>query len=345
MMKTLIVHGGIPKTGTSSLQVFLARNRDALRGKGVDYLPIGDFASGGAGLISTGNGVFVARSLLPEGDPSSLGDPALHLAEFSRAMAASDCETAMLSSEYFANADPARLKAWVAGLRATGITARMVYFIRAQDQLVSAMYTQFVKRSMCQETADEFAARVYKTRPHLRHASFHAGRCEAFGAENVACRIYEDTLCAPNRLYLTFLAAAGVDPAGLDFGIEDVNTGLSAAEVAIMRALNKYRPPMRFSDLLVHNARLAGMVPGAVHRLLSPAMAAEINAYFAPENAELARRCFGRETLFPRMEAADAAASDTVSLAEAIDVLGGLLVRYDERLTALEAEVLAGKQG
>jgi hypothetical protein len=335
-MKTLIIHGGIPKTGTSSLQVFFARNRANLLERGVDYLPIGDFSSGNAGLISTGNGVLVARSLLPDGDPSSLDDPRLHLDDFAHAAAASPWEILLLSSEYFANADPVRLKNWVDDLRAQGIAAKLVYFIRSQDQLISAMYTQFVKRSACRETPDEFAARVYKLRPHLRHASFHAGRSAAFGAENVECRIYEETLRRPKGLFLMFLEAARIDPAGLNFELDDVNTGLPAAEIAIMRSLNKYRPEMRFSDLLVKNARLAGVEAGNLHRLLSPEMLSEIRAFFAHENTELARRCFGRDQLFPPSADAGPAASGTVSLEEAIDVLGGLLVRYDERLTSLE---------
>jgi hypothetical protein len=336
LVRTLIIHGGIPKTGTSSLQVFFARNRGNLLERGVDYLPIGDFSSGNAGLISTGNGVLVARSLLPDGDPSSLDDPIVHLTAFREAGAASACETLLLSSEYFANADPSRLKNWADDLRAQGIAVKLVYFIRSQDQLLSAMYTQFVKRSRCRETADEFAARVYQDRPHLRHASFHAGRCQAFGAGNVECLIYEETLRRPKGLFLMFLEAARIDPAGLNFDIDDVNTGLSTAEIAIMRSLNKYRPEMRFSDLLVKNARLAGMEPGNVHRLLSAEMLREIRDFFAAENAELARRCFGRDRLFPPGEDVGPTAGAHISLEEAIDVLGGLLVRYDERLTALE---------
>jgi hypothetical protein len=336
-MKTLIIHGGLPKTGTSSLQVFFARNRGNLLARGVDYLPIGDFSSGSAGLISTGNGVFVARSLLPDGDPSNVDDPKLHLDAFAQSAMASAEDILLLSSEYFANADPARLKLWVEALRGQGIAARLIYFVRAQDQLLSAMYTQFVKRSHCQETADEFAARVYKDRPHLRHASFHAGRCAAFGDGNVECLIYEETLLRPKGLFLMFLEAARINPAGLDFAFDDVNTGLSAVEIAIMRRLNKYRPEMRFSDLLVKNARLAGMEPGNVHRLLSAEMLREIRTFFAAEKAELARRCFGREQLFPYGADAGPVATASISLEEAIDVLGGLLVRYDERLTALES--------
>jgi hypothetical protein len=52
---------------------------------------------------------------------------------------------------------------------------------------------------------------------------------------------------------------------------------------------------------------------------------------------ELARRCFGREQLFPSGADAGPVATASISLEEAIDVLGGLLVRYDERLTALES--------
>jgi hypothetical protein len=340
-MKNLIIHPGLPKTGTSALQVFLARNHAALRRQSIDYFQLGEFDKGGAGQISSGNGFFIARSLLPEGDQAATEHPKSHLAALTRAIAASDCETGLLSSEYFVHCDPSALQTWVEELRAAGIRPKLAYFIRAQDQLVSSMYVQYVKRSHCRETPEAYAARTYRGLPCLKHASFYKIQLGIFGDGNVTVRVYEDAIKTKNGLCLAFLDAIGADPAGLLFDMRDVNLGLSPGQLAIMRQLNKYRPHTRLSDQLVHNAGMAGAAAGEIYNLLPPAMTAEIQDYFAAENAEIAKLCFNGSTLFPAGDRANAEAAnlDEIPTQELVNVLGGLLVRYDERIADLEAQL------
>jgi hypothetical protein len=339
-MKTLIIHAGLPKTGSSALQVFLARNHANLRRQSIDYFKLGEFDKAGAGRISAGNGFAVACSLLHPGAGSAAPEPEAHLAALKRAIAVSACQTGLLSSEYFAEADPARLRRWAAGLQESGLTLRLVYFIRAQDQLISSMYVQNVKRSHCRETPEAFAARTYRVLPHLKHAAFYRAQTGIFGAGNVTCRIYEDAIRSRHGLPLDFLRAIGADPTGFAFDAAEVNLGLSAGELAVMRELNKYRPHTRVSDLLSSNAGLAGTAsPGETYALLPPAMVAEINAYFAADNVAMAKLCFGREELFPRRHANGGNIDlDEISARDLVNVLGGLLVRYDERLAELESQ-------
>ena len=56
-MATLWLHIGPPKTGTSALQVFFARNAKALRRQGLIY-PWAERAAGGE--ITTGNAAWLA---------------------------------------------------------------------------------------------------------------------------------------------------------------------------------------------------------------------------------------------------------------------------------------------
>ena len=42
-MKELIIHAGMPKNGSSALQVIFAKNYDALKNLSIDYFKVGDF--------------------------------------------------------------------------------------------------------------------------------------------------------------------------------------------------------------------------------------------------------------------------------------------------------------
>lgn len=342
-MKTLLIHAGLPKTGSSALQVFFARNHAALRQKSIDYFPLGEFAAAATGQISAGNASCLATALIPAAHPDAAANPTQVFAAVTRAIAAGRCQTGLLSSELLADADPERLRNWAATIRAAGITLKSVYFIRQQSQMLCSMYVQYVKRSLCRETPEAYIERTYRAAPYLNHASFYKTHAEIFGAGNVTVRLYEDAL--QTSVIETFLEAAGISQASLDTNIPTINTGLAPAELAIMRELNKFRPHTRLSDFLVHNARLAGTaVPGESYAFLPPALAADLDAYFAAENAELAKLYFGREELF----SARAPASTPIKIGEfsqtdLVNVLGGLLVRYDERLADLESHLAAGR--
>jgi len=344
-MKTLVIHAGLPKTGSTALQVFLARNHAALRRQSFDYFRLGEFEAGSAGKISSGNGFLIARSLLPAGDPSFTENPAAHLAALTRAIAASPCETGILSSEYFAHADPARLRDWAESLTAAGLRVRLAYFIRDQVQALSSMYVQYVKRSHCRETPEAYVARTYREVPYLSHECFYQTQCGVFGAENVICETYEAALAAPGGISARFLGMIGADASAMRCETETFNNGLNPAELAIMRELNKFRPHTRLSDQLMENARQAGQAQaGETYTFLPPDLCREIETHFAAGNAEMARTCFGRETLFPAGRLANApVAIGEVSQTDIINVLGGLLVRYDERLAYLESQLAAAR--
>jgi hypothetical protein len=328
-MKSLIFHAGLPKTGSSALQVFLARNQNALRRQSIDYFRLGEFDRGRAGQISSGNGYFAARSLLPDGNPNTVETPEAHLADVRAAISASDCDVGLLSSEIFVECDPARLQHFVEALRRDGVTVKFVYFVRAQDQLICSLYIQNVKRHHWRDKPDAFARHVYPLLPYLSQG-------------NVIVCSYEQAIRSDRGFVGTFLNAIGAAKAGLAVDDNDVNLALSPGQLAIMRELNKFRPHMRVAEHLVENNSTARIIQsGEIHNILAADVVDEIKAYFAAENAELAALCFGGENPFPDLPICNApiANLEEISPLEIIDVLGGLLVRYDERLAHLESEL------
>jgi hypothetical protein len=342
-MKSLVLHVGIPKTGSSAVQVFCAQNRQALLAQSCDYFELGEFALGARGKISSGNGAHLARSLLRPHGPSFKPDRDQQLAALDRKIAASPCDTGLLSSEIFIFADDANLTEFAAWLTARGISLRFFYYIRDQIEFLTSSYIQQVKRHACTETAEQYILRVYQKMAHIKYSKLFDRLAKIAGPERITCRNYHEARSAPQGVCDRFLSALGLDSRGLKTADASVNVSLNLTEIRIMLALNKLKPRMAFSDLLVENAARTGRTTSDLTRqLLSRETLETLEGYFAEDNARFARAYFGRDRLFtardltaPAPPPPDAEAA----LADALEVLGGLLVRFDERLAAIERRV------
>jgi hypothetical protein len=339
-LKELIFHIGTPKTGSSALQVFLAKNRHNLLNKNVDYLPIGEIALGEAGKISSGNGAFLSRSVLPTNAPARIPNGEGYIRECLDAVRSSPADLGIISSELFVYADGEALSAIIADLRNMGIVPRCFYFIRSQVQSLASAYMQQVKRHGCTEQPANYIARTYKNSGFLKHHSVFLKQRALFGAPNVMCRTYEAAMKTKRGLFNSMLNALSIGADGLDFNIDDVNTSLSTRELSIMLLLNRFNPRMRFSDAVIENAAQFGSAAsGQIHNFLPRALVEEIDRYFAEENGNIAREYFHRSELFaplPLKGGHQNVSVGDVSMSDIIAFFGGLLVRYDDRLAALE---------
>ncbi len=339
-MKSLILHIGIPKTGSSALQVFCAQNRQALLCQSLDYFELGEFALGARGKISSGNGAHLARSFLRPQGAGYKPDREQQLAVLDRHIATSTAETGLLSSEIFIFAEDATLAKLSDWLAARGISLGFFYFIREQIQFLASSYIQQVKRHACTETSEEYILRVYEKIPHIKYSRLFERLARIVSPERIFCRSYHDARGLEHGVSDVFLSHFGLDPQGMKFADSSVNVSLDMTEIKIMLALNKLKPRMVFSDLLVENAARKGRKSSDLTwQLLSREALARIEHYFADDNARFARYYFNRDLLFePRAEGVREPEPEP-ALAEVIEIFGGLLVRFDERLLALERRV------
>lgn len=336
-MKEIILHLGLPKTGSTALQAFLARNYGALLTRSVDYFRMGEFDLALKGRIAAGNGVHVACSLLPEGHSRRIANGERHLAELDRMIEASPTERGILSSEMFAGTERRLLRSFLERLRSRDLAVRGIYYIRRQDQLLSSSYVQQVRLHGCTERPEGYVRTLAANNAFLRYYNFYQAMAELFGRENIVCRCYDSAVRRRNGVFADFLEAAGIDGAGLSFDIPKVNTSVSAKEVAMLLLLNRFRPRKQFVDMVVENADKTAK-GNTKHNLLSRQLMAEIEELYHEQNTKLAEEYFGRPVLFepePFEGPEDPLASAQLTIEDLVLFLGGLLVRFDGRLSEI----------
>jgi hypothetical protein len=342
-MKSLVLHLGIPKTGSSALQVCWAQNREALLSQSFDYFELGDFLMGLRGKISSGNGAHLARSFLPPQAEAYLPTREQQLSQLDRKILESDCDTGVLSSELFVFADDARLAEFAGWLVERGISLKVFYFIRDQVQFLTSTYIQQVKRHACTETAEQYILRTYDKIAHIKYSKLFERLRQLVPSEDIICRNYQETRVSERGIFDIFLGSFGLDPEGLKLADFSVNLSLDMTEIKIMLALNKLKPRMVFSDMIVENAaRKKREGVDLASELLSVNTVEKIESYFAEDNATFARSYFGRDALFEPSDRSTAEQQRTngdMGLDEVIEVFGGLLVRFDERLATMEQRI------
>lgn len=338
-MKTLWIHAGMPKCGSSALQVFLASHRQPLLSAGIDYLPISDLSRARKGQITSGNAGLLSRSLLDPADAAAIADDGIAYQALLKAVRASEAPCGLISSEFFAYVGREAYQRLIDDLGAQGCVAKLIYYVRRQDQVLISGYMQAVKRHHYTGYPEDFVRDIDQHNAALLRYDDRARWFEAvFGAGNLAVRVYEATQRHPQGIAGDFLdQLIGQCPHWVK-PQPAVNPSPSPAELKLMLAANRYRPRMRFSDILAANRLRAGQSPlYASHQILPPALSKQIIDDFAEHNQRLAAHYTHGERFPPYQELPyidlKTLAVDTDEL---MAILAGFLVDFDQRLATLE---------
>ncbi len=271
----LLIHAGIHRTGSTSLQQFLAANRAALAARGVAYP--GEAVNHQALAWALKRGESGAREVLA-------------LVE------AAGAARVVLSGEDFAiHTD----LGWLREVAARHDT-RAVFYLRRQDHWLMSWYNQHVKwpfdRQKSRMDPQAFLATIADFH-WLDYAALFGRWQAALGPGGVAVAILETGQV--EDVTGDFLARLGLGREGLDFSDERANDSLPVHLLEIARSLGLFdmRPGQR---LRVLNALRAGLADKAspARTVYSPAERGAVLARFAASNRRLAREAFGREALF-----------------------------------------------
>jgi len=233
----LVLHIGMHKTGTTSIQRFFVRNRLALKCFGIDYPKA--FDANGRRLPKH-NDFFVAISHEKDsGKPHpALGPSAARVEKLAGRVKAG--RVTVLSAEGLSGEHPTFARAF-APLRGK-FDVRVVCFLRRQDEWAGSFYKQMVQSREVRESRkfNDFL-RIRSTRDHLDYAKMLGWWADALGPDAIRVEIY-----SPKTPVLpAFLTAAGL-PKSLDllpFGKGTQNRSPNSDTVERIRAANKMKLP------------------------------------------------------------------------------------------------------
>ncbi|CAG1003331.1 hypothetical protein BURK1_03033 [Burkholderiales bacterium] len=254
----ITVHIGWHKTGSTSLQVFLMRNRQSLIRQYRTYYP-------DEGLLicahHTVAWAFMGRKTSPWGPvPAIEGGGDAYVRAAIDSARSRGCTSVILSSEEFCLFDPEAVRRLYESLRARASSTRIVAYIRRQDLFAESAYNMEVKwwATRVRAEFDEYLRSMH-TPPD--YSGILATWASAFGADNLIVRRYERGALEGRDIRADFCRAAGLGPGGLGAMGRDVNDSLGPRTLEMMRVLNnldiaKGVHEQIVSRLLSHDVRM-----------------------------------------------------------------------------------------
>ncbi len=216
----LFLHIGHPKTGTTSIQVFLFSHRNELQRYGI-YVPQAGLVDGAHhGLTEN---YFSVRRL-----PSQTSD---HLSNLRSELSRIHFPTVVLSSEAFIQENPKRL----ASLFRPRFEVFVIYYIRRQDLAVQSVYAQRV-RSEIQRECRSLPEMLPNLIPRYRH---HLDRFAAvFGPDHCLLRPFEKNVFLGGSLLADFCSLLGMPPETFPVQDEPRNQAFKRPYLAFNRQSN-----------------------------------------------------------------------------------------------------------
>ena len=229
----IIVHIGLKRSGSGSIQEFLNVNDNALRRLQVDYPRVGRWRRSSHSNFAQ---ELKGRKQFGPGQ-NGLAD----LIEYCRS---EPSEVKIISTERFEFLDGVEIQSLKASLSQVAKDFRVIFYARNLAQVIQSVYAQRVRLGQKSYDFDRFFD-VQMEEGRLDYFATAQAWAEVFGWENMRVRSLDEGHLVNGDLTDDFLAAAGVDPnqrrlqAMVRPGRINVSSGWRILEA--MRALHKGR--------------------------------------------------------------------------------------------------------
>jgi hypothetical protein len=289
-MRKCILHAGSPKTGTTSIQYVLRKDRKRFVQHGI-LVPQSGQGSGGAHRALAYK--LAGLPVPPEDDGAEQA--------FVRELSASPAETVLISSEFLSRilCHPRQGGRLLGRLRSLGLDVTVLIYVRNQTQFLNSSYAQAVKSF---RQGGEFAGFVRRAIDSSRKHSY--SRWVAFSGAHqvpVLARPFSEAV-RRNGVIEDFLRTVGVASArGFDTAVA-LNNSVGPFSVAVARSLlGRIGGPERLSKMQASRCRaalLAALETAGIEDRgycgLTAELAREIERAFAADNDVFARFAWGK---------------------------------------------------
>lgn len=296
----IVLHIGTEKTGTSSIQHFLSKNRVALADEGIVY-PRFTGANGGSqwGVVAA---VLKRPWKTDIGARLGIRDEAGADAYRQRLVNAIDNEllscsgrhTLILSSEHFHSRlrAPARLEALKRLLGRWSDNVQVVVYFRRQDRVAISLYSTRLKSGQIAPKVFPLASRALPY--YYDYERIYANWAEVFGEAAVQAGIFAPQHLAGGDLLTDFCGRAGIMEGG-KVRPSKINESLSEAGAQLLLEINRQWPKKPLSGPNPSRELLVASIAKEHSGRSFPATRAQAKAFyerFIAGNARLAKSLF-----------------------------------------------------
>lgn len=331
-MPRIVLHIGCEKTGTTSIQQFLSRERDFLMSKGILFprVPAGNASEPNHKLLTLcvrRSNVEDLRATVPDVDTKIEH----FLSDFAAEIAESAYHTIILSNEHCSSRLPEldQIGALKRLLLNFSENIDVIVYIRRQDKLLWSMYSTSLKSG----NVREFVYPNDINSPLLNFKTLLDRWSEVFCVKNIHVRSYDDVILNGGDVVHDFLATAGLaDLFGpLLLGESVTNRSLDGKTLEFLRLFNKYVPYLvdgRLNEQRGNIMKCLESISGKDDGPQDEQAGREFLERFRDSNAYVARKYLGRQNgqAFPEDWGSAASSDRELSVEDAVRIAAHLWI-------------------
>ncbi len=235
MNKKLYLHIGWHKTGSTSIQHFLLKNKQKLINEEKIYYPDEGLLKSAHHLISWGFRNIPPSSFRMGEVPVQGADEIFN--DISNSAYQNNCNTVIVSSEDFCALQPDEIKQLVSVIQRHHFDIKMIAYLRRQDQFFESAYNMQVKWWVTRYKLD-FSDYLKSHNTIIDYTSAIEGWANALGAENIILRPFNQEKLIGGDVRTDFCNTVGINWKNYGITIERTNISLSAQTLEFLKTMN-----------------------------------------------------------------------------------------------------------
>ncbi|MBO4338275.1 MAG: hypothetical protein J5842_09415 [Lachnospiraceae bacterium] len=342
--KTIYLHIGQPKTGTSSIQKYCEKNAKVLASQGLIYeiLPFRYPRTG-----KRRNAHFLCFAPENTNDRSERIQAGLDIVKEELSRGTSVLLTDERLWNYLAPHDYDTLHTMMDFAAKNGAVLKVVVYLRPQDNWIVSLYHQHIRAGREVPSWDEYVENIPDT-TQLDYKKALDDITSIVGRENLIVRVYDRSLFPGGRIENDFLDAVGIKP---DDGFKDLkaeaNPSLTNNYAEITRILNKLTIGQKLSDeegrIFEYNAIYCSKNFGEMQKtnLLSPEQKKMLEEKYGPGNEAVNKTYLekGGLNFMPQKDLPTWTAVNDARYEETVLYLGHLILEQQKQIVAQQETI------